>query len=230
MSYKGFQIVCLGTYCLPRVIATICHFKATKALGEKSCPFDLAFCWDFNAILKTLDNEFTTFFDGIEYDYLKESNAKSEIRNIFGSKLDAKFWKNDTDGFIFNHEDGFTFEEFKTRYTNRINNFYQYIKNLEKEVYFVIASFNPIEQTQIDKLNNIIKRYRNDGFYNIILNQSENTLSINSNNTFVIDCSKYNELFKGDWGLMLKEHYKYNTADNMYKEIDYNLKKIILRI
>lgn len=231
MSYKGFKIVCLGTYCLPRVIATVCHFKATKASGEKTCPFDLAFCWNFDAILNDLDNEFIDFFNGIEYDDIKNIKVKDEICNIFTSKLNAKFWKNDDAGYIFNHEDGFSLEEFKDRYTKRINNLYEYIKDEEYELYFLIASFNPITNQQIERLNNIIMRYRkSNSFYNIILNQSEEKPDICSNNTHIIDCAQFNQLFKGDWGLMLKEHEKYTLANNFYTMANNEFKKIILRI
>ena len=231
MSYKGFKIVCLGTYCLPRVIATVSYFKATKASGEKTCPLDLAFCWNFGAILENLDNEFAEFFNNIDYDYIKNNEVKNEICNIFNSKLNAKFWKDDKAGFIFNHEDGFTLEEFKDRYEKRINNLYEYIKDEEKELYFLISTFNPLSNQQIDKLNNIIMRYRKpNSFYNIILNQSNIKLDINNANTYIIDCNEFNQLFKGDWGLMLKEHDKYTLANKFYSKINREFQKIILRI
>ena len=231
MSYKGFKIVCLGTYCLPRVITTVCNFKATKAQGEKTCPYDLAFCWNFEAILNNLDNEFSDFFSGIEHNFVQNNEVKDEISNIFTSKFNAKYWKDDNAGFIFNHEDGFTFEEFKTRYLKRINNLYEYINIEELELYFLIATFKPITNDQIEKLNNIIMRYRKpDSYYNIILNQSGENLTIKSSNTKVIDCAEFNPLFKGDWGLMLKEHGKYTLADEFYRKINNELMKIILRV
>lgn len=231
MSYKGFRIICLGTYCLPRVIATVTHFKATKTSGEKSCPFDLSFCWNFDAILENLDNEFKNFFNQIEYDYIQNKKVKGEICNIFNSKLNAKFWKNDDAGFIFNHEEGFTFEEFKTRYQTRISNLYEYIKDEEYELYFLIASFNPITNQQIEELNKIVNRYRKpESFYNIILNQSKERFDIDYSNTHIINCSEFNQLFKGDWGLMLKEHEKYTLADGFYSMASKEFKKIILRL
>ncbi len=230
MSYKGFKIICLGTYCLPRVIATACHYKSKKIFGEKTCPFDLAFCWDFDSILDNLNNEFSNFFKNIKYDYITNEKLKKEICEIFSSKLNAKFWKNDSDGFIFNHEIDFSFEELKSRYIKRINNFYEYLHKQDQELYFLIASFKPITDKQIEMLNNIILRYRKpNSFFNIILNQSNRELDINIKNTYVINCYEYNQLFRGDWSLMIKDHDKYIMADKFYKLVDASFRKIILK-
>lgn len=231
MSYSGFRIICLGTYCLPRVLATVTNFKATKAQGEKTCPFDLGFFWNFDKILNNLDNEFANFFDNIEYGYIQNDLVKEQISAIFTSKLNAKYWKDDKSAFIFNHEDGFTFDELKLRYKNRIENFYEYIKNNDIELYFLISTFNTITNEQITKLNNIIKRYRKqDSFYNIILNQSDNKPEGNIDNTHIINCSEFNRLFAGNWSVMLKEHSKYQLADNFYKMASNEFKKIVLRL
>ena len=63
----GYRIVPLGTYCLPRVIATLSMLKPRKAAGEKTLPFDLGFFWNFDGILDTLDNEFSIFYDDINH-------------------------------------------------------------------------------------------------------------------------------------------------------------------
>ena len=53
-----YKIISLDTYCLPRVITTINNLKPTKEKGEKTCPFDLAFFNDVDAIIKLLDTDF----------------------------------------------------------------------------------------------------------------------------------------------------------------------------
>ncbi len=231
MIYKnGFRIICLGTYCLPRVIATVCHFKLKKEQGEKTCPFDLAFCWNFDGILDVLDKEFMNFFTNLEYDYFYNENVRNDLSAYFTAKLEAKFWKNEHFGFIFNHETGFSFDDFKSRYEKRINNFYEYIKDNDTELYFLISSFNPISDEQIVKLNNIISHYRSiESFKNIIINQSENNLIINQENTHIINAGIYNQIFRGDWALMIKEHEKYKEVNKLYNLIDENLKKYILK-
>lgn len=233
MTYNGFRIVCLGTYCLPRVIATVSHFKQRRAQGEKTCPFDLAFCWDFDGILNLLDNEFINFFNEVEYDCFHNQDILDDLNNIFGSAITKEVWKHEKAGIIFNHENYIPFEEFKTRYENRIHNLFEYIKETNNEVYFLIATFRPINEAQISRLNQIISRYRvKNSFYNIIINQSGHDLGICQKNTYVIDCepNKYNEIFKFGWAEMFKDHQKYKNANEMYYKIVDEFKKIILKI
>ena len=86
-----------------------------------------------------------------------------------------------------------------------------------------------------DEIKNIKKYFSSsiseiEGKYEQLLNQSEENLAIKSSNTKVIDCAEFNPLFKGDWGLMLKEHGKYTLADEFYRKINNELMKIILRV
>ena len=74
-------------------------------------------------------------------------------------------------------------------------------------------------------------RYRKpDSFYNIIINQSDIEPNFNSKNTHIINCSEFNQLFKGDWSLMIKEHDKYTLANKFYSKVNKEFQKTILRI
>jgi hypothetical protein len=74
-------------------------------------------------------------------------------------------------------------------------------------------------------------RYRKpDSFYNIIINQSDIEPDIDSKNTHIINCSEFNQLFKGDWILMIKEHDKYTLANKFYSKVNKEFQKTILRI
>lgn len=232
MNYNGFKIICLGTYCLPRVIATYSYFKPRRSSGEKTCPFDLAFCWDFEGIINLLDNEFENFFDEVEYNYLINKKIKDDLAKIFGCCLTGKVWKHEKAGIVFNHENYIPFEQFKSLYSKRIKNIFEYIKNTDNEVYFLIATFNPISDEQITRLNNVVTRFREkDSFFNIIINQSGEKLNITQENTYIIDCdpNKYNKMFQVGWVEMLSEHEKYPLANDLYNDIKNELKKIIFK-
>ena len=60
---KAYKIIPLGTYCLPRVIATLNKLKPTKEQGELSCPFDLAFFNDINKNNELIKTKFEKFFE-----------------------------------------------------------------------------------------------------------------------------------------------------------------------
>lgn len=132
---KEYKIICLGEYCLPRVITTLCGLKKRKADGEKTCPFDLAFCWDFDGILDILEDKFETFFQNIEYDYFKKENILTDLNKIFTTKLSAKVWKHEKAGIIFNHENYTDRAFFIERYKKRIENFYEYLKSSNIYIY-----------------------------------------------------------------------------------------------
>ena len=92
-----------------------------KKNGYKSCPFDLCIT-PFNALCKILENDFSTFFDGLKI--IEWHNGTTAITNKCG--------------IIFNHEGGghshlfkvgrnydtffskHNFKEFRIRYTRRI--------------------------------------------------------------------------------------------------------------
>jgi len=100
-----------------------------KKNGYKSCPFDLCIT-PFNALCKILENDFSTFFDGLKI--IEWHNGTTAITNKCG--------------IIFNHEGGghshlfkvgrnydtffskHNFKEFRIRYTRRIQNFQNYLK------------------------------------------------------------------------------------------------------
>lgn len=229
MNNKKFKIVCLGEYCLPRVITTFSGLKKRKIEGEKSCPFDLAFCWDFNGILDILEDDFLHFFENIEYDYFLNENIKVELNKIFTTKLTAKVWKHEKSGIIFNHENYTDKDFFIERYQKRINNLYEYLSNQDEALYLLIASFNPISELQISRLNKIIGKYHPNRHYNILINQSSNSINIDIDNTFVINCNeeKYVKMYQGNWVKMLENHTKWILVNEFYNFIVNNLQDII---
>lgn len=67
MRFKNsnYHIVTLGADCFSRVLITAIKLKPRRFYGEKSCPFDLSFNYDFNKIVKLIENDFIDFFSDI---------------------------------------------------------------------------------------------------------------------------------------------------------------------
>jgi len=227
---KDYNIVCLGSNCLPRVITTVCGLKPTRAQGEKTCPFDLCFSLDFDEILNLLDSKFKNFYENVKLDKVENEGIKSELNSIYGTKLISQIWHNPKSKIVFIHENDASPKSFVDRYDNRIKNLYDYIKDKNKRLYFVISTFKSLSDDQIKRLNSIVRHYRTGDFYNIIINQSSENMEIHFDNTFVINYNKPNwlRLYKSGWVEMLKNHEKYKDADDFYNHITDNLEKIIL--
>ena len=120
--------ISLGYKCDPRVVIKNVY-GFSKKNGYKSCPFDLCIT-PFNALCKILENDFSTFFDGLKI--IEWHNGTTAITNKCG--------------IIFNHEGGghshlfkvcrnydtffskHNFKEFRIRYTRRIQNLQNYLK------------------------------------------------------------------------------------------------------
>lgn len=232
MDSNNYRIVCLGTYCLPRVITTMLNLKPRKAAGEKTCPFDMCFSWDFNGILNLLDEEFANFFNDIKYDYFENQEIKAELLEIFGNPTAIKTWIHTKANIFFNHEAIFPEKEkFTEIYERRIKNLYEYLKETDKKLYIVIASFNVISQKQIERLNSIIERYRpKDSFEIILIDQSATKTEISLPNTHIIDGTKpeHRKLFKSNWVKLLEDHHKWREATEFYHILEESLNKFIV--
>lgn len=211
---KPYIIIPFGTYCLPRVITTLSRIKAKKAQGEKSFPFDLAFFNNIDANIDFLDNNFKDFFNNINYDKKRE------------------FYVNNEKNIVFNHDSSLSFEDFTQRYKNRIKNLYDALSQVDKHIYILIASWETITETQVEKLKNILKRYQKDDNYDIIIiNQSIDDNLLKIKNLYVINQGYNYDNFKfinkdGNWVGNLKK-LKLKAAQKFYYDIVYKLLKII---
>ena len=108
-----FKIVSLGWGCMPRTLLTLWMLKASKGVGEKGMPFDLA-ATPPEAMAHFLENDFADYFEG---------NWVYKNKNIYNC------WFNEAwDNVFFPHEIGLKnseadLAELKRRMAGRINNF-----------------------------------------------------------------------------------------------------------
>ncbi len=137
---KKYEIISLGSYCLPRAVLTRHGLKASRLNGELTLPFDLV---DHNAafITEMIEQDFNGYFDDIYFD---------EAEN---------HWSRAGKTIKFTHDD-FTADEkhlLFERCTNRIKNFRQTITT-DLPVLFVQAIKGPNDD--VNNLYAVLKRLR----------------------------------------------------------------------
>jgi hypothetical protein len=160
--------ISLGYNCASRIY--IKNYYMSKNNGYLTCPFDLCLT-TFESIVKCIETDFKYFFDdlklipwkcadGRSIDDLENKNAITNYYNIIcnheGSSHSHLFniGKND-DLFYIRNE----YEEFKKRYTNRINNFRNYLTNYENITFIYNKNIDDItyNNNNINLLINLLK-------------------------------------------------------------------------
>ena len=137
------NIISLGVDCLPRAMSTKFNFKPTKNQGELTCPFDLS--WhDYETTCRLIDNNFTDYLNPLRL-YVNTNGhiAHRDYSIVFNHESDdaeklLEFIKNDYDAF-------------RTRYTNRINNFHELLQSSDNVVFLLHYKEYPIELVSIIK-------------------------------------------------------------------------------
>jgi hypothetical protein len=143
--------ISLGYNCDPRIY--IKHeLGLSKENGYNSCPFDLCIT-PFESLYKCIETDFKYFFDDLKLiswacpvdrpkDDIENKHAITNHYNMIFNHESSGFshtfniGKND-DLFYFRNN----FEKFKERYSVRINNFRDYIRNYDK-IIFIYKKYN----------------------------------------------------------------------------------------
>ena len=136
-------VISLGVDCFPRAMASKFHFKKSKANGELSCPFDLA--WhDYETTCRLLDNDFNGYLDTTRL-YINGNGhiTHRDYSIVFNHESDdaekaITFAKND-------------YELFCERYRNRILNFKGLLNTNEHVVFLLHYNKYPTELVSIIK-------------------------------------------------------------------------------
>jgi hypothetical protein len=134
-------VISLGVDCLPRAMATKFNFKRTKADGELSCPFDLA--WhDYETTCRLIDNGFDKYLDTTRL-YVNSNGhiAHRDYTIIFNHESDdaeklLKFVRND-------------YEMFCERYSKRILNWNSLLETDQHVVFLLHYKQYPVELVSI---------------------------------------------------------------------------------
>ena len=212
-KWDKYKIIPMGEYCLPRVITTINKLKPSKINGEKTLPFDIAFFKDIERNIYLIKTGFKDVFDEVTYN--EEYN----------------YWVNKNYFIEFNHEEKFSLDELKLLYKKRIENLYEYINDKTKHIYFLIATFKPINVNKLEELLSYMKEQRGDNEFDIIIiNQAKEEIYINNKQIHIINMGKdtfFSEHNKdGNWASQLKS-LKSVKARAFYKSLTEQLREII---
>lgn len=140
-----YSIISLGPSCYPKTILTRWKLKKTRAHGEKTLPFDLAWIHEAVFITEFIQHDFEDFFGDLQY--------------ITGIKCWDNFRK-----INFSHETNFGPKDkdlLIEKYTKRIANFQKQI-NDKKPVLFVQFLKDKSVGEDVNNLYNTIKNIRGD--------------------------------------------------------------------
>ncbi len=151
-AIQPYEIVSLGTSCYPKTILTRHKLKKTKADGELSLPFDLAWFHEAVFVTEFIKNNFDGFFSDMRY-----------IENI-------NCWDNYTK-INFSHETGFGPEDkdlLIEKYTKRIENFSK-IMDSDRPVLFIQFLKTPSVGEDSTNLYNVLKEKRNGKPFELLI-------------------------------------------------------------
>ena len=156
--------ISLGWNCEAAINAVKSGNRKTKAQGYNTCPFDIAVS-NYEGIINCLKDDFKFFCDT---NYLKLLPAQFDIPpGIFKNE---KLIYNTRYNFIFNHESpdhgeghgslykkekwpggrnhyvANNYNEFIIRYSNRINNFREYLNNKNYITFYIVKLDNDVSE------------------------------------------------------------------------------------
>lgn len=212
MKIEGIS---LGWNCSGASDGTKLGLRNIKENGYKTCPFDMMIS-NYIGICKCIEDDFKYFCDP---QYLELRQGPLNSKHIPNQKDEEMWIYNTYYGFAFNHEapghgDLFlserwiggvnhfvenNFENFIKRYTNRINNFRNYLNECDY-INFILWRYNSIPYELVDILKN---KYPNLKFkINTIVNFGPHTVNCLINKTpsdsikYEIDFLNYMEITK----------------------------------
>lgn len=174
MQNKTSKIyISIGTNCSPRGYIKE-HYNLSKSNGYKSCPFDLCIT-KYDSLYDCIDTDFIDFFkhlkiipwgyaEGTRLHYDNPTCITNKYGIIFNHEGSAhshlfKDGKDDDEFFIRND-----FEEFKKRYSKRIENFKLYLNDY-KDIVFVCTHLPDDDNS---KLKDLLSRKYVDKIFSFI--------------------------------------------------------------
>lgn len=165
--------ISLGWNCAPAIMRKN-KFKLSKENGYKTCPFDLCVT-PYNGLIDCLKTDFSDFFN------LRIENGiiMNKYNMWFNHEAPMELYANNN------------FEKFKERYTNRINNFKEYLSGVFEVCFIHSDPFHSSEE--IYKI--ITEKYPNLKFKIISIHNSD--IDVYKNHfSEKSDCKTHSEMKK----------------------------------
>ena len=185
---KKYEIVSLGTNCLPRTILTRGEVKPSKSQGELSCPFDLV-KHPIGSIIRCLKTDFEGYTDDLFF-VARKRNILDFRKNGIWQKPDGTKFFHDKDCKIGD------IDKLKTRITNRIGNFRQIIKS-ETPILFVMYIIEDGEYVN-ELYNELLRLCSHKKFKLAVLDFSEASVDYNKDIS-VLKLTKPIHNFRQNW-------------------------------
>jgi hypothetical protein len=163
--------ISLGWNCYSAMHSVDCGDRDRKSEGYKTCPFDMCLT-NYSGIVKCIRDDFKEFMDVEISEIPENANYMAEDTVIYNKHYN----------FIFNHESPHhknlwitekweggkghfadnKFKKFIERYTNRIDNFRNYLQSGEK-ILFIITK----ENQNLSELHNALRERYPNLYYSI---------------------------------------------------------------
>ena len=90
LKTNKYEIVSLGTNCLPRTVLTRGNIKPSKSDGELSCPFDLV-SHPLETIVHCLETNFNDYFDDLFFQIRKRNFLDFRQKGYGKKKMEQNF-------------------------------------------------------------------------------------------------------------------------------------------
>ena len=149
---SSYNLISLGSSCYPKTLLTRWKLKKTKASGELTLPFDLAWFHKAEYITEFIKNDFSGFFQDLRY--MKEIGSWDNYGKINFSH-ETSFGADDKDKLV-------------NLYEIRINNFRKLIQD-EKPILFL--QFLKVKEVgeDVSNLYSTLKQIRGDKPFELLV-------------------------------------------------------------
>jgi len=169
--------ISLGWNCNSAVHGVKNGIRESKINGYKTCPFD-EMVSNYPGIIKCIETDFKYFCDS---NYLEVIKIPDGIEHMNSNGVGEYIIKNKYYNFLFNHEspghgdlykhqkweNGINhflennFSEFKKRYERRIDNFRNYLNDINNKIIFILHRYDTNKSNINDLIDVLNKNYPN---------------------------------------------------------------------
>lgn len=220
---KDYEIVSLGTNCLPRTVLTRKNLKPRKEQGELSCPFDLV-VHEAERVTYYIANDFEGYFDDLAFRLKKRCFLDFRKKGLWEKSDGTKFF-HDRDCGINDRT------KIVNRISSRIDNFRKILAD-EKPIIFVQGLK---DSEDIENLYKTLKAKRQNKLFKLVILDFNNIVSKEYDNVYVFKIlyptkiKKYEQYWNRQKNYNSKEGKAFeNAIKNAVEQVINDLKKEIL--
>lgn len=203
---SDYEIVSLGTSCYPKTILTRHKLKKTRAHGEKTLPFDLAWYHRASFITEFVQNDFEGFFSDMQY--IENIGCWDNFRKI-----------------NFSHETSFGKEDKQLlieKYKKRIESFKEILSNTKPVLFVQFLNTESVGE-DVEALYEVLKQKRGAKPFELLVVDAADLIKNHSEKVNILKIkipTEYKDLYDSSF-------YKSKQGKSIEREIITNCKNII---